>query len=297
MVCSQISVIISQIFGKGGNPDPGKDFPAKRIELNLVVEQLRFATYVSFLLIILLGMWLTVAFADVDYDNNFLTNVFGSTNVCIYFDFAPSNYVLPAFYNMCIFWMVAYCLVSSVRASIAQAEGKISLFALRLLRFAYAYAVLATMIFTTIFAVSPNPNIPHTMIIHSAPFVNLEVALCVLQVAIVWFGTKVAWIDLMPSWYQKMCRMHCLLQSLVTVGKVAFQFNALGDMNGTKGRGLWWNVRDEKALIVSKGLDSCWLLLTLFIPMAQSLHLMCKKERTHQVILTIEDNRPPVSAV
>jgi hypothetical protein len=193
--------------------------------------------------------------------------------------------------------MAAYGLASSVRASIAQAEGEISKFALRLLRFAYAYAVLSSMIFTTIFAVSPDPNIPHTMIIHSAPFVNLEVALCVLQVAIVWFGTKVAWIDLMPSWYQKAARIHALLQVLVTVGKIAFQLNALGDMNGTKGRGLWWYVRDETALIVSKGLDSSWLILTLFIPMAQSFHLMRKGDLTHQVILTIEDNRPPASAV
>jgi len=295
MACSRVSAIISNMFG--GNPDPEKDYAAKKIELKLVVEQLRFVTYLSFLFIILLGMWLTRAFADVDFENNFLTNVFGSTNVCIYFDFAPSTYVLPAFYNICIVWMAAYCLASAVRASIAQAEGKISKFALRLLRFAYAYALLSTMIFTTIFAVSPDPNIPHTMIIHSAPFVNLEVALCVLQVAIVWFGTKVAWIDLMPSWHQKASIIHTLLQGLVTVGKIAFQFNALGDMNGTKGRGLWWYVRDEKALVVSKVLDSSWLFLTFFIPMAQSLHLMLKKELTHQVILTVEDNRPPASAV
>jgi len=267
----------------------------KRFELTLVVEQLRFAMYSSFLFIIILGYTLSKAFADIDYEDNFLKNVFGSTNVCIYFDFPPSTYVLPAIYNIVVLGGVAYALASYVRASIAKEEGKISQGALSMLRCVYVYVAVSVMYFATIFAVEPNPDKPHTMVIHSLPFVNLEIALCLMQLAITWFGTTVAWIDLLPTSYHKACVVHCILLISVTIGKIACQVNALADMNGSKGQGLWWNVRDDKAQMCAQVLDLTWLLLSLVIPLAQSLHLMCQKGNTHALIMNIQDNRPAKS--
>lgn len=272
-----------------------EDSLERAIEVSVVIEEIRVALYASFIGIIVIGIILTRSFASVDYDDNFLTRVFGNTNVCIYFDFPPSTYVLPALYNVCVFFSVLYGLASALRAWISSEEGKISRRALRLLVAAYMYFILSAMYFTTIFAVEPNPEVPHTMVIHSLPFVNLEVALGVLQTAITYFGTRVAWIDIgLPRRYGTLAWVHLGLQLIASVGKIVFQINALGDMDEGRGRGLWWSVADPTATSLAVVMDYSWLLLTLVVPLAQSIHLACKGMRTHAIHLTIHDNRAAV---
>jgi len=276
----------SQVLGMDGE---------KGFELTLVVEKLRFAFYSSFTFIIFIGYTLSKAFADIDYEDNFLKDIFGSVNICIYFDFPPATYVLPAIYSMTVLITVTYALASSMRASIAKEEGKISQGALSMLRCVYGYFAVSAMYFATIFAVQPNPDKPHTIVLHTLPFVNLEIALCLVQLAITWFGTTVAWVDLVPTSYHRACVVHCILQISVTIGKIACQANALADMNGSEGRGLWWSVRDDNAQMCAKVLEKSWLLLSFVVPMAQSLHLMCQKSNTHALVVKIYDNKPAES--
>ena len=76
---------------------------------------------------------------------------------------------MPFLYNACVLFAFLYGLVSYWRAWISKEEGKISMRALRWLGVAYAYFAFSTMLFATVFAVSPDPAVPVTMVIHSFP--------------------------------------------------------------------------------------------------------------------------------
>ena len=71
----------------------------KEIEFAVVVEFLRFLFYTWFCLIVIVGMALTYGFSTDNY-GKIIGGVFGSVNVCAYFDFPPATYVLPAMYSI-----------------------------------------------------------------------------------------------------------------------------------------------------------------------------------------------------
>ena len=107
------------------------------------------------------------------------------------------------------------------------------------------------MLFGTIFAVTPDRDDPTTMLVHSLPYLNLKIGMCVLQVAVVWFGAKVTWKNskvskgfITLSWF------HVVLQWLTMVISNPFLVNSLGNMGpeNLKGKGLWWDVHNNETI-------------------------------------------------
>ena len=67
----------------------------RKIRLLMVVEEFRFAFYLTFIMIVIIGIILTKIFQKGDYGKP-LRDAFGVVSICVYFDYPPSSYVLPS---------------------------------------------------------------------------------------------------------------------------------------------------------------------------------------------------------
>ena len=143
--------------------------------------------------------------------------------------------------------------MSIFRVWIAKEEGKMSPKALIWLVASHIYFIMSLILFSLCFAVSPDREHPETMTIHTIPYINLKIAMCILQLAVVWFGVKVGWVDLeLPKMFVVLSWLHVVLQFIVMMISNVLVVNALGDMGREKleGKGLWWDVHNEKQIIV-----------------------------------------------
>ena len=93
----------------------------KEIKISVVVENFRTAFYWSFLGIIVFGAFLTKVFTKVD-STAIINDVFGASNICTYFDFPPSTYVLPFCWIFAMLFAIAYDMISMFRIWIAKEE-------------------------------------------------------------------------------------------------------------------------------------------------------------------------------
>ena len=284
----------------------------REIELTVVVELFRFIFYAWFCLTVLIGVALTYGFT-VKENKDFvkiIEGVFGSVNVCAFFDFPPATYVLPTMYSIQMILIYKYSFCSIFRAWIARLENKISGFAFFFYSSAFAYFFVSALVFSTIFAVQPDPNNPNTILIHTVPFTNLVIALTILQIAVTWFGRNVCWKGMRHTskLTKRMARFFtytCLTALIITsIFKVIHQINALSDVwnltvqaNETNKpaetkleyRGIWFNVHAHKNLL--QIVDKLWLISALVCPMVQSGYLTFKTFHSHLIIFTVRDNR------
>ena len=82
------------------------------------------------------------------------------------------------------------------------------------------------MTFSLIFA---NQPIDHkTLIIHTAPFILLEIVLVFGQIAVVMFGKLVAWKKVdkeepIPLWFTNVAIVHVVLMGVITMIKICLQ--------------------------------------------------------------------------
>ena len=122
----------------------------KQIRISIVVENFRTLFYWFFLFISLFGMFLTKVF--VKDSSKILESVFGASNLCANFDFAPSTYVLPFCYIFPMVAAITYDVISMFRIWIAYEEGKITKKGKNMLFAAHIYFMLSVMVFSIIFA-------------------------------------------------------------------------------------------------------------------------------------------------
>ena len=269
----------------------------KCIKISMVVENFRTLFYWLMLGVMGLGMFLTKTFSET---TDIIKDVFGASNVCVYFDIAPSTYVLPFFWLFPMLFAITYDIISMFRIWVSYREEKISLASKNLLFFAHIYFMLTVMLFGTIFAVSPDRKDPTTMILHSVPYLNLKFGMCILQVAVVWFGTKVAWKDFKLSKFLVAFNwLHVGLQILTMVISSILAINAIGDMGtgNLKGKGIWWSVHNNPQLNTLADIFVNYLsfLLNMVVPLLQSQYFSYKGfkniSNTHAVVISIADNR------
>ena len=289
----------------------------KEIELSVVVEFFRFIFYTWFCVIVFVGMVLTYGVTVQDHKDFYkvIEGVFGSVNICAYFDFQPSTYILPSMYSIQLILIYKYCLLSVFRAWIAKLENKISGKEFVFYCISFLYFCFSAAIFSTIFAIQPDPHDPKTIVIHTLPFTNFIISITFLQITVTWFGRNVSWKGL--SHRSKLTKrlwtaLHyvCLIMLIVTsTFKVVHHINSLGDVwkldiktnqtqitNETEDQtepgpnvGIWFNVHEHKVLL--QIIDKLWLIAALVIPMFQSGYLTFKTFDTHLIIFTIRDNR------
>ena len=128
------------------------------------------------------------------------------------------------------------------------------------------------------------------MIVHSIPYTNLKIAFFAIQIAVTWFGAKVAWVGHnLPGWFVKASVVHTALIGVSNVLAIAVMANALGDMGENfEGKGLWWDVRNPVARNLSNILvNYCGMALGVIIPLIQSLWLAILK--VQPLMLTAAD--------
>ena len=163
----------------------------KQIEIDLTVEALRFASHISFFILILLGIISTHAFnAKEVLDDSELEKTFGNRNICLYFDFYPVPYFAPFLYNIPVIFTCGYGCAAIIRIWISFSEGKIEKWQKKFYECSLGFVIFSTMMFSLCFGVQPKKDDPttekneghETMIVHTVPFMFLELALAFGQV-------------------------------------------------------------------------------------------------------------------
>ena len=104
----------------------------KELEVAVVVEFLRFLFYLWFFVIVIVGMTLTHGITTKQMEaagknetyGDVIDKLFGSVNVCAFFDFPPSTYILPTMYAILLLLLYQYAIFSAFRAWIALLEDK-----------------------------------------------------------------------------------------------------------------------------------------------------------------------------
>ena len=272
----------------------------KCIKISMVVENFRTLFYWLMLGVMGLGIFLTKTFSETTEATDMIKDVFGASNICAYFDIPPSTYVLPFFWLFPMVFAMIYDVISMFRIWVSYREEKISRASMNLLWFAHIYFMLTMMLFETIYAVSPDRNDPTSMIVHTIPYVNLKFGQCILQVAVVWFGAKVAWKDFkLSKCFMALSWCHVALQTLTMVISSILVFNALGDMGpgNLEGKGVWWSVHNNPQLntLTDIFVNRLSFLFNMVVPLLQSQYFSYKGftniSDTHAVVISIADNR------
>ena len=162
------------------------------------------------------------------------------------------------------------------------------------------------MLLSVIFAVQPDRTHPETMIVHTIPYMNLKNAMFVLQLAVVWFGSNVAWKEFKLSlWISALNWFHVSLQGFTMVLSNILIINALGDTGeadaskeceGLCGKGLWWPVENTDVIVLIDIFANKLSFLCNFVfPLIQSQYISYRGyediSKTHAVIISIEDNQ------
>ena len=284
----------------------------RKIKITLVVENFRTAFYWTFLGVILLGMLLTNVFVKEDV-HQLLTDVFGASNICANFDFPPATYILPFFWLFAVLHAITYDGLSIFRIWIAKEEEKISNRARWLLTVAHVYFAFSVMYFTMIFAVPPDHEAPESVIVHTAPYINLKISFCVIQAAVVWFGVEVAWKNMwvsrrIPRRVTILCWLHIILQSIFMIASNILLINSIaGELRWKEieevevktyttsipitshdevlktikrefvGNALWWEASNKVVQIVNNVCGNVGgFVLNILIPLFQSQYLSFK---------------------
>ena len=284
----------------------------RELEVSVVVEFFRFLVYLWFFIIVIVGMSLTHGITAKQMEaagknetyGDVIEKLFGSVNVCAFFDFPPSTYILPTMYAILLLLLYQYAIVSVFRAWIALLEDKIARYKFILYCGAFVYFAISAAIFSTIFAVQPNPKDVTSILVHTLPFTNLIIAICVLQSAVTWFGRNVAWRGLQHRWcttrWWHFCRYMCLaLLIFFSIFKVSHHIIAIANIVSSSqhtlgqktGNGVLFDVHDPDVKPYLEVLDKLWLFAALVAPAMQSGYFTFKNFHTHLVIVTFRDNR------
>ena len=283
-----------------------KSYPGWKV--TLVVENFRALYYIGFLWTIIIGMFLTTMFVDVDH-TEIIMDVFGGQNLCTYLDFPPATYFTPLVFSFAILTGIIYIILSISRLNIAYYEKKISSRAKKLLITGHTYFIISVIWFATSLAVQPDRAEPVTMRFHAVPYINLKIATVSLQYCVVWFGTKVAWNSINFSSNGKklfffLSWLHWYLMIVETGLGCLMILNGIGDMgpSGLVGRGLFWNVRDPPRFAIARIVGLLFgnksplgdMVVAILIPMIQSMIVKFKSldhiSSTHTVTFYIHGN-------
>ena len=175
-----------------------------------------------------------------------------------------------------------------------------------LLFLAYSYFIFSVMLLSVIFAVQPDRTHPETMIVHTVPYMNLKNAMFFLQLAVVWFGSNVAWKEFKLSlWISALNWFHVSLQGITMIISNILIINALGntgaantsnDCEGLCGKGLWWPIQNPDAIVlIDIFANKLSFLFNIVFPLIQSQYISYRGyediSKTHAVIISIEDSQ------
>ena len=262
----------------------------------LVIEKLRLYAYGGFWALLFTGVILTISFADIDFKDSLLTQVYGFNNVCFIFDFPPSTYVLPALWAITHIFFIAYLMAQIVLFNTHEKEGRITKRLCTTLCRLKWFEAFTMCLFSTIFAVSPEgPD--HTMWIHTLPWVALQVGLVSCACTNTIHGWKSnMWRNIMGDkrWLHHASIGYLVFMIVVFIVNQILTFNALGGMPSCVARenGTGWDDCKGKFLEKSDGVAALFRFISYsfftcvaIVPVAKAgLFIRYKHDKLERVI-------------
>lgn len=195
----------------------------------ITVERLRLYSYAGMWTIMVTGVILTQAFAEIDQNDTLLVSVYGYNNVCVNFDFPPSTYVLPVMWAVTLCLFLCYFKTQTVVFNTHEHEGRLSPLVNTILHRMKAIEAAAFVGFSTIFAVSPEgPD--HTMWIHTIPWLLMQIGLASCAASNTLHGYKSGlWynLDHGTGWLFRLAVVYIVLLVTSTIIMLVLTLNAL----------------------------------------------------------------------
>jgi len=269
---------------------PPKALPSDNV-ITVSVEHLRLWVYVGYITTIGLGMFITQASGAIkDPKNTLLTKVFGFNNVCINFDLAPANYVLPLVWACVLVVILSYCAVATWRARVQMADGALSPRGFWWFRAAKIFEGFSAIAFALIFAVSPpeegleHPKWRERLVIHTVPFFVFQLGMLSLAISTSLHGVYSGyWESLGVS--SRLLRhgsaIYCVVFVIITILKMTWGIWCLAAAPWTPPQGI---------AAVSKAIDRVWLIFAIVIPVLKTIYFMRNpKIQRVQISLSLVD--------
>lgn len=249
--------------------------------LVIVVERWRLRGYQCFWIMIVVGVLLTKAFSGIDEGDTVLQEVFGYNSICLYFDFPPSNYILPLFWAITASCMLVNAGGSILRAQSYWAKGHIDEFWCKTLGRIKLFEISGLIAFSMVFAVSPE-RWDHTLVIHTLPFLYLQLVLVSLSVSTTIEGLKSGYFRRLelPPWFDSLQTGHCILLLSVVVVKVPWAII-------TMARG-----KPTGSIALARFFDFLFLFCAVVYPLIKTAYLVKFKSDKLEVVRLTPDMLP-----
>jgi hypothetical protein len=255
----------------------GPHTPPEKGDLTFVVERIRLLGYASFWVVVLTGVVLTTAFADIDVNDTLLMQVFGYNNVCVYFDHPPSTYVLPVLWAVTLVFLLGYLAAHWLQMRAEVQDGRLSRPLYRWLSRLTLFEAFTLVAFSTIFAVHPEGR-DRTLYIHTAPFFLLQIGLVSLAMSNTVHGIRSGYwrrLDL-PAWFEPAAKVYVVTFALIVCFKIPAAINAMAG-------GPWWE-QTERFGQAAHVADLLFLFCAAIVPMAKAAYFVTARRDKLEVV-------------
>ncbi len=245
--------------------------------LNLVVERLRLMGYAGFWIVVVTGIVLTRLFSGIDLDDTLLMRVFGYNNICVYFDYPPSTFVLPGLWAVTLALLLTYIAGHWLQMRAEVRAGTLGLGLYRTLAGFKIFEAITLTLFSTIFAVNPT-GWNHTLYIHTAPFFLLQLGMVSLAMSNTVHGIRSGyWRRLeLPDWFVKAAIVYCVIFALIVAFKIPTATNAMMDQR------LW--VQTDTLAFIAGVVDKGFLICAAIVPMMKAAYLLRFRSEDIEVV-------------
>ena len=261
------------------------------LHVQVVVQTLRLVAMSLYALMVVLSITLTKIFYGQFPQDNIIKKTFGANNICLYFDFPPTTYIMPPLWSLTCIIVALYCAASIYRYHVAWTEGKLSGILRKTLSIITLGYLCATLVFSLCFAIQPKDHVH--LILHTLPFTHFILWQILEQGSWVYFGFKYGWMEMdeegelyMPGIYKWISFGHWILQAFHGTIHVIYQLNGLM-MTG----GLLIEVTTPWFATLGEFSGYVYLFLAFICPFLQSAYESFKNKRSHKVLVVIKDNR------
>lgn len=250
--------------------------------IKLVVEELRLLGYGGFWVVVVVGILLTRFVTKLDMEGTALMAVFGYNNICVYFDYAPSNSVLPILWAFTLVLLLTYITAHWLQMRGEVAQGLLTRGVYRILTGLTIFEAITLIVFSNIFAVSPHTEPDATLWIHTIPFFMLQFGMVSLAVSNTLHGIRSGYWDRLglPGWFSKAAIVYCVLFALVVGFKIPVAVNAM--LIATTD--LQWFAQTASLETIAGYVDRLFLFFAAFVPMAKALYLVMTKGDELEVV-------------
>jgi len=241
-------------------------------------EAFRMLFYIGFVVFTVMAIFTSSTWADIDFDDNVLLDTFGSTNICIFYDFPPFSYFGSTLWLPNVFLIVAYFVLDLFRIHDAFNDGELSSLFCRCYRVVTYFEIFAFCFFLQITATSPTESV----IAHTAPFIIVTFAMWTLEFKrLLWF-IKTGRVYTYARWYLYTAWIYVVFMFIVIGGKtmlnVPNMFGAqLWTIDGLEWTGTYGAINDK-----------IFIFLTMVCPV---IHYFFVAKDVEVVVMTIDRER------